>query len=62
MTTQLEKQAVSDLRYPGFEREYISIRRAKNVGMPDRDNDELVILGAVPMGKARLIDNLVVQI
>ncbi len=59
---QLEKQAVSDLRNLGFEPEYISIRRAENLSMPDRDNDELVILGDVRMGKARLIDNIVVQI
>ena len=59
---ELEKQAVSDLRKLGFEPDYVSIRRAENLGMPDRDNDELVVLGAAHMGKARLIDNVVVHI
>ena len=59
---QLEKQAVSDLNHLGFEAEYISIRRSENLDQPNRDDDELVVLGAVRMGKARLIDNIIVQI
>jgi len=30
--------------------------------MPDRDNDELVILAAARLGNARLIDNIIVNI
>jgi pantoate--beta-alanine ligase len=58
----LEEHAVSDLRKLGFEPEYVSIRRADDLGMPDRDNDELVILAAATLGKARLIDNVIVRI
>ncbi len=58
----LEEHAVSDLRKLGFEPEYVSIRRADDLGMPDRDNDELVILAAATLGKARLIDNVIVHI
>ena len=58
----LEMHAVSELRKLGFEPEYVSIRRADNLGMPDRDNDELVILAAATLGKARLIDNIIVRI
>jgi len=59
---ELEEHAVSDLRELGFEPEYVSIRRADNLGMPNRDNDELVILAAATLGKARLIDNVIVRI
>ena len=59
---ELEEHAVSELRKSGFEPEYVSIRRAENLGLPDRDNDELVILGAARLGKARLIDNIIVHI
>jgi pantoate--beta-alanine ligase len=58
----LEEHAVSDLRKLGFEPEYVSIRRADDLGMPDRDNDELVVLAAATLGKARLIDNVIVRI
>ena len=59
---ELEDHAVSKLQKLGFEPEYVSIRRAENLGMPDRDTDELVVLAAVILGKARLIDNVIVHI
>jgi pantothenate synthetase len=40
----------------------VSIRRAENLAVPSRENDELVILAAVRLGKTRLIDNVVVHI
>jgi len=59
---ELEEHAVAKLGKLGFEAEYVSILRAENLSAPDRDNDELVILAAARLGKARLIDNIVVQI
>ena len=59
---ELEEQAVSELQKLGFEPQYVSIRRAENLGMPARDHDELVVLAAATLGKARLIDNVVVRI
>jgi pantoate--beta-alanine ligase len=59
---ELEQHAVSELQKLGFKPEYVSIRRAENLGMPDRDNDELIVLAAATLGKARLIDNVVVNI
>ena len=59
---ELEEQAVSELQKLGFDAEYLSIRRAANLGVPDRDNDELVVLAAARLGKTRLIDNVVVHI
>ena len=59
---ELEQQAVTDLQKIGFEPEYLSIRRAENLAAPDRDSDQLVVLAAARLGKARLIDNLLVEV
>lgn len=59
---ELEVHAVAELRKLHFEPEYVSIRRAENLDTPDRDNDELVVLAAARLGKARLIDNIIVHI
>jgi len=59
---ELEEHAVTELGKLGFEPEYVSIRRAVNLDLPDRDNDDLVILAAARLGQARLIDNIVVHI
>ena len=58
----LEKRATERLTESGFDVEYVSIRRAENLAAPDRDSDRLVILAAAWLGKARLIDNVVVEI
>lgn len=60
--TKMEQQAMNDLEALGFKPDYVSIRRAANLGEPDRDTDELVVLVAAHLGKSRLIDNLVVHI
>ena len=59
---EIEQQAMGDLAGLGFKPDYVSIRRAENLGEPDRDTDELVVLAAAHLGKSRLIDNLVVHI
>ena len=57
---KLEARAVDDLAALGFVPEYVSIRRAEDLQVPDRDGDELVILGAAQLGDVRLIDNVLV--
>lgn len=59
---ELESGAMTALSAAGFAPEYVSIRRAANLDPPDRDTDELVILAAARLGKARLIDNVRVAI
>lgn len=59
---ELEERATAELQGIGFEPEYVSIRRAENLAIPDRDTDQLVILAAARLGKARLIDNALVHI
>lgn len=59
---QLEEQGVESLEALGFRPEYLSIRRAENLDVPDRDCDELVVLTSVWLGDVRLLDNVVVHI
>jgi pantoate--beta-alanine ligase len=58
----LEVAARDRLAENGFDVDYVAVRRAQNLAIPDRDCDELVILGAATLGSARLIDNVVVAI
>ena len=59
---ELEKSASAKLAAAGFMPDYVAIRRAENLEPPDRDCDEIVVLAAAHLGKARLIDNIVVSI
>ncbi len=59
---ELEKHAMDALSGAGFDPEYVGIRRAENLELPDRDSDEIVVLAAARLGNARLIDNIVVSI
>ena len=58
----LEQEALASLSAEGIDVEYFAIRRAQNLEVPDRDCDELVVLVAARLGKARLIDNIVITI
>jgi pantoate--beta-alanine ligase len=58
----LENESIEKLTDAGFTIDYFSIRRAQNLEIPDRDCDEIVVLAAANLGKARLIDNTVVTI
>ena len=58
----LEQGASEKLKDHGFKVDYVAIRRALDLGEPDRDCDEIVILAAAHLGAARLIDNIVVTV
>lgn len=58
----METAANAALTEAGFIVDYFAIRRAQNLEVPDRDCDEIVVLAAAHLGKARLIDNTVVTI
>jgi len=58
----LESDAREMLSKKGFEPDYVSIRRAENLDMPDRDSDELVVLAAASLGETRLVDNMLVHV
>jgi pantoate--beta-alanine ligase len=55
----LERNAISSLKEAGFKPEYFSICDSKTLKQPI--NQELVIIAAAGLGKARLIDNVAVQ-
>ncbi len=59
---ELENSAWAKIEAAGFTPDYVAIRRAENLEPPDRDCDEIVVLAAAHLGKARLIDNIVVSI
>jgi pantoate--beta-alanine ligase len=56
----LEQEAVTQLTRAGFRPDYVAIRRASDLGRPNGRHkpDELIVLAAAWLGKARLIDNL----
>jgi len=56
---QLEAEAIANLEIKGFKTEYLSIRNASNLGEPTEE--ELVVLAAAWLGKARLIDNIQIK-
>lgn len=54
----IEAAAATDLQATGFEPDYVSIRRASDLGLPGATDNELVVLAAARLGVARLIDNV----
>jgi len=54
----VERQASQELADAGFEPDYVSVRRAADLGLPGAGDRELVVLAAARLGRARLIDNL----
>lgn len=58
---ELEDSANRQLGDSGFDPEYVAVRRAEDLAMPDASCRRFVILGAAGLGKARLIDNVLVS-
>lgn len=58
----IERQQLEVLRQAGFEPDYFSICRADNLQSAMVLDTDLVILAAVRLGKARLIDNIQVPV
>jgi pantoate--beta-alanine ligase len=56
----MQQGALDALRASGFEPDYIEVRRAADLARPQAGDrpDELIVLAAAWLGKARLIDNL----
>ena len=59
---QLEQNAVTVLEEAGFRPDYVTIRRAADLGSPAVDEQNLVVLAAAWLGSARLIDNIPVDL
>lgn len=56
----VEAQAMQALQNSGFKPEYFSVRRAADLAEADTNDNDRVILAAAWLGKARLIDNVMV--
>jgi pantoate--beta-alanine ligase len=54
----IEKQGTEALQKVGFRPDYFSIRDAATLDVPAATADDLVILTAARIGRARLIDNV----
>jgi len=55
---ELEREGAERLRQAGLKPDYLSIRRATDLGRATAGDLDLVVLGAAYLGRARLIDNL----
>ncbi len=58
----LEGHALARLETNGFAPDYVGIRRAKDLALPSAGSHELVVLAAARLGRARLLDNVLVQV
>jgi len=60
--SRLEHEAAAHLERCGLRPDYISIRRAEDLEPPGESDRVLVILAAAFLGRARLIDNLLINL
>lgn len=58
----MEAEAAAELAGQGFRPDYISIRAASNLQPPTTGERRLVVLAAAYLGRARLIDNLLINL
>jgi pantoate--beta-alanine ligase len=58
----LEERALARLAVAGFEPDYVGVRDARDLRAPSAQTRELVVLAAARLGRARLIDNLLVRV
>ena len=57
----LEQQAARRLAKAGFRPDYFAVRRAADLGPPDNHEGPIVLLAAAWLGRARLIDNIMIM-
>ena len=58
----LERRCEDELKTLGMRPEYISVRRATDLDLPQAGDQDLIILAAAWLGGARLIDNIRVML
>jgi pantoate--beta-alanine ligase len=57
-----EVQTVEQLENAGFRPDYVSVRRQEDLALPGPNDRQLVIVAAAWLGRARLIDNLELEL
>ncbi|MDF9393598.1 MULTISPECIES: pantoate--beta-alanine ligase [Methylococcus] len=60
--SRIEQEASAALEAGGFSVDYVSIRRQQDLAVPSAEDNALVILAAAHLGKARLIDNVLISL
>jgi len=60
--TDIEQACSRALEHTGFKVDYVAIRRREDLGIPAMADSALVVLAAARLGRARLIDNLRVDL
>ena len=58
----LQAKSIEVLTQQGFKPDYIEIRNAEDLSVATKDNNDLVVLVSAWLGKARLIDNIIVSL
>ena len=58
----LQQQAMQQLNEAGFRPDYVEVRQADTLATPGAADLRFVVLGAVWLGKARLIDNMTLDL
>jgi pantoate--beta-alanine ligase len=58
VTPEAEADAVASLQSHGFRPDYVSLRRQKDLALPQPEDRALVALAAAWLGRTRLIDNI----
>ena len=58
----LQENSSIYLRKEGFNPDYIEVRNAKDLSVATNDDKELVLLVSAWLGKARLIDNIIIDL
>jgi len=58
----LEAAAMRHLEQAGFRPDYVSVRRAEDLAVPQGGERRLMVLAAARLGATRLIDNLLIDI
>jgi pantoate--beta-alanine ligase len=59
---RLDQQAMSELSQHGWQPDYIAVRRQADLRQPTERDRDLVIVAAARLGRARLIDNVEVNL
>ena len=59
---EAEQEASDELGAAGFEVDYVAVRDAQRLSQPDAESRQLRILAAARLGRARLIDNVGVDL
>jgi pantoate--beta-alanine ligase len=58
----LETAAAADIAAAGMEPDYVAVRSAESLALPDSRSTRLVILAAARLAGVRLIDNVLVEL